>query len=131
MTEESTSVLIVAKPTRMREGLRALLMAMPQLKIIGQVDDGPSAMQMISDHHPALILLDSNLPEDEAWVVLKQVKNGSNTRCLVLADTVQQQRVARAEGADDVLLTGVPAAKLFTTIERLLPDTSFRSIGNV
>ena len=42
MTEESTSVLIVAKPTRMREGLRALLMAMPQLEIIGQVDDGPS-----------------------------------------------------------------------------------------
>lgn len=114
--------LIVARPGRMRDGLRALLRAMPQIEIVDEADDSPSALRMITKHHPALLLLDSDLPGDEVSTELGRIKTEEpQIRCIVLADNPQQQQVANAAGADGVLLKGFPAAKLFETIERLFP----------
>ncbi len=114
------STLIVVKPGRMRDSLRALLRAIPGVSIIGQVDNSSSALEMIVNHQPALTLLATNLPGDEIWHVLKQIKGKQlQTRCLVLAGTLQQQWLAKNAGADSVLLAGFPAAKFYETIEEL------------
>jgi DNA-binding NarL/FixJ family response regulator len=106
----------------MGDSLRTLLKAMPQVKIIGQVEAAPLALRMLATHRPALILFASNIPYDEVRNVLKQVKpKYPQIHCIVLADTVQQQQSAEAEGADEVLLAGFPAVTLFTTIEKLMP----------
>ncbi len=119
--------LIVVRPGRMRDSLRALLRAIPQVRVIGQVEDGPSAQKMLIKHCPALVLLASNLPGDEAWGVLRQTKaEQPQARCLVLADTIHQQWMAEAAGADSVLLAGFPAAKFFATIENLLSRQKVR-----
>ncbi len=114
-------ILIAVRSGRMRDSLRAMLRAIPQVRVIGQVEDGPSALRMLIEHCPSLVLLASNLPGDAAWGVLKQTKNEqSQTRCLVLADTIHQQWKAEAAGADSVLLAGFPATKFFATMEELL-----------
>ena len=78
-------------------------------------------MSFIAKHHPALALLDTNLPGEGFMPVLWEIKgNGSQSRCLVLADDVRQQREARDAGADVALLKGFPAAELFEAIGRLL-----------
>jgi len=119
--ENNASALIVVRSPRIREGVRALLKSIPYLEIIDQADDGPSALKMVADHHPALVLLDSNLPDEEAWAVLKQTKAlWPQTQCLVLATSAEQQWIAKAAGADEVLLTGFPASKFFTVIDGLL-----------
>ncbi len=116
-------VLIVARPGRMRDSLRALLRAIPQLEIVGQADNGSSALGMVTNYHPSLVLLDSDLPDDEAWTVLKKTKSEwPQTRCIVLANSVHQQWLAKTAGADSVLLTGFPATKFFAAIEALLPQ---------
>jgi DNA-binding NarL/FixJ family response regulator len=115
------STLIVARPSRIRDGLRALLKTIPEIEIIDQVDNGPAALKLITHHRPNLVLLDSNLPGGETWTVLQQTKTvRPQTRCIVLADNIQQQWAAKAAGADGTLLNGFPAAKLFATIEGLL-----------
>ena len=65
-----TSVLIVARPTRMRDGLRTLLKAMPQIEVVEQVDDAASVVNMITSNPPTLVLLDSNLPDHQVKTVL-------------------------------------------------------------
>lgn len=117
----NASALIVARSDRKRDSLRALLKAIPQLRIIGQVDDASSALKLIADHQPALTLLDFNLPDNEAWTVLKQIKTEwPQCRCLVLIDTIQQRRMAEAAHADGMLANGFSIDEFFAISDRLL-----------
>ena len=121
MAENRASVLIIAKPSRMRDGLRALLRTIPYLTLVGQVDDGLSAIKTMTDQHPTLVLLGANLLDEDIQTVLAQIKaRWPETRCIVLVDNVQQQWIAKAAGADSALLVGFPAAKFISTIQELL-----------
>jgi DNA-binding NarL/FixJ family response regulator len=115
------SVLIVARPGRMRNGLRALLRTIPRIEIVGQVDQGSAALEMVTLERSALVLLDSSLPFEEMRMALKQIKaEWPQTRCIALVDNIQQQGIARASGADGVLLKGFAAETLFMTIDEVL-----------
>jgi DNA-binding NarL/FixJ family response regulator len=105
----------------MRDGLRALLKTVPHLNLVEQAGDSLSALEMASRRHPALILLGSNLPDEDIQMVLHQTRaTQPGTRCLVLVNNVHQQSLAQAKGADSVLLTGFPTEKFLMTIEALL-----------
>jgi DNA-binding NarL/FixJ family response regulator len=121
MMKNDASVLLVAKPSRMRDGLRALLRTIPHLKIVGQADDSPSALALVAEQRPALVLIGANLPHDEVQAVLTQTKaECPEARCIVLVDSFQRQWLAETAGADSVLLTGFPAAKFVGIIEEML-----------
>ncbi len=121
MVQKNVSALIVAKPSRIRDGIRALLRSVSYIKVIGQVDDASGAMKMVTDYHPTLVLLGSNLPNDEIQAVLKQTKaQQPQTGCIVLANTAQQQGIAKAAGADSVLFAGLSATKFFASIDKIL-----------
>jgi len=127
MTKNQTRALIVTHRESLQNGLQALVMSIPQIDIVGQVDDGSRALEIIREHHPDLVLLDTNLPNGEEWQVLGQIKTlWPEIRCIVLADDVSQQQRARILGADVVLLKGFPPAKLAETIEAIVAtgDTS-------
>lgn len=115
------SVLIIARPGRMREGLRALLRMMPKIELIGQVDQGSAALERVTQARPALVLLDSSLPFAEMELALRQIKaEWPQTQCIVVADNILQQGLAQAAGADGVLLKGFATETLFTTINEVL-----------
>jgi two-component system nitrate/nitrite response regulator NarL len=115
------STLIAARPGRMRDCLHALLKAVSHIQVIGCADDGASALKLVIEHEPNLVLLDTNLSEAQVYSVLEQIKaTRSQTRCIVLADSIQQQRTAAAAGADAALIKGFRAAKLVEVIEELV-----------
>ena len=121
--EHNASVLIAARPCRMRDSLRLLLRTMPGIEIAGCADDSVSALRMFAECHPVLALLDTNLPGEGVTSVLRQIKaNGSGTHCLVLAGDAWQQRKASAAGADVTLLKGFSMAELVKAIEGLLVE---------
>jgi DNA-binding NarL/FixJ family response regulator len=120
MKREITA-LIVASPGRIRDSLRALLKNVPRIETILLADDSPSALRMIAECHPALVLLDSKLVHHDIQEVLAQVRAESpQTRCIVLADNTHQQWLAKAANADSVLLAGFPAAMFLATVEGVL-----------
>ncbi len=115
--------LIVARPGRLRDGLRALLRATPGLELVGQADNRASALGLLRACHPALVLLDSNLPVDEVEAILRQTKTQyPHARCIVLANDGQQQGAARGAGADSVLLAGFPVTRFFAVVAELLSE---------
>jgi two-component system response regulator DegU len=121
MTKNQARALIVTQRGSLQNGLQALVMSIPQVDIIGQVEDGSQALAIIQEHHPDLVLLDTNLPNNEEWQVLEQMKTlRPETRCIVLADDVRQQQEATTLKADVVLLKGFPPAKLAETIETII-----------
>jgi len=112
--------LVAARPGRVRDGLQALLEAIPQIEMIDHVGDGASAIKSVVEHRPALVLLDTNLPGDEVWAVLRQIKaQWPQARCLIMSDSGQQRRAAKAAGADGMLLKGFLAAELVAVIKKL------------
>ena len=113
--------LIVANPGRIRDGLKTLLRAVPNIETIFQANDGPSALAIIIEHQPALVLLDSKLANNDLQSVSRQIKTESpQTRCIMLVDNVQQRWMAKIADADSVLPVGCPAGEFFDTVEGLL-----------
>jgi DNA-binding NarL/FixJ family response regulator len=114
--------LIVVSPSPLRDGLRALLTAIPQVESLREADDASLALRAIEEHPPALVLIGVDPPGDEVWELLGQIKAGwPQIRSILLVDDAQQQRLAQAAGADCVLIKGFPASKLSATIKSLLP----------
>lgn len=114
-------ILVAAKPGVLRDGFQAVLAAIPQVKVIDPVDDSASALRAVAEHQPALILLDTNLPDYQVWTLLEQIKTQwSQIKCLVLADNRQQQQTAQAADADGVLIKGCSASEFYATINELL-----------
>lgn len=114
-------ILIVAKPGRLREALCTLLKATSRLELIDQVDDGPTVLKEVIQSNPGLVLLDSHRPDNEVRAMVGQIKaERPQTRRLVLANTVEQQQVARSAGADEVLLKGSSTTNLLETIDKLM-----------
>jgi DNA-binding NarL/FixJ family response regulator len=115
------SALVVARPSPLRDGLAALLWSIPGLHAIYQVDNASSALLALTRYRPALILVDADLPEEDVWLLLEQLKLlWPQTRCVVLTDTVWPTLQSEAASAYEVLLKGYPAAKLSTVLEQLL-----------
>ena len=78
---------------------------------------------MVSEYHPALVLLDTNLPGKGAISVLKRIKtNGCRSQCLVLSGTIRQKRESQAAGADVALLKGFSTEQFLEIIEALLVE---------
>jgi len=121
MIQKDTSVLIVAKPGPLREGLGALMSAIPQIDRIDEVDTASFALARVREQRPAVVLLGTFSLGDEIWRMLRQIKaQWPRIRCVVLAENDQQGREAQAAGADAVFLNGFPAARLVSTVESLL-----------
>jgi DNA-binding NarL/FixJ family response regulator len=119
--ESHTSALIIARPGRLRDGLQAVLAAMPQIETVDRADDLRSALRMAAERRPALVLLNTDLINGQTRETLEQIRaRWSGARCIVLADDVQQQQRARAVGVDEVLLRGFSATELFASVDRLL-----------
>lgn len=112
---------ILTKSGRIRDGLSALLGAIPEIGLIGQIEHGRAVPQLVPSHYRALVVLDANIPGNEVWTALKEIKaKDSQTRCIVLVTNTFQQQMAQAAGANSVLFTGFTAVEFFTAIEELL-----------
>jgi DNA-binding NarL/FixJ family response regulator len=121
--EGDVLILIVAKPGRIRDSLQAMLQVMPRLKVVGVTSHSFSALQMLAQHNPTLVLLDVDLPGDGAWALLKEIQGTRlQTFCLFLVNSIEQQRLAKTAGANATLLKGFEALELFAIIEKLPPQ---------
>ena len=123
MAKTAGSALIMARPGPLRDALQALVTAMPQLDVVEETSDLPSALGEGREQLPILVLLDSALARGEICTTVSQTKaRWPAARCVFLADDVQQSMEAEAAGADAVLLKGDSATRLIATLVRLLPQ---------
>jgi DNA-binding response OmpR family regulator len=75
-------------------------------------------------------VLDTNLPDGRVWEVLKQVRGGPTlTRCVIMAENMRQLEMAKAAGADGVLIKGFSTAALYLMIDELLARRAESQVG--
>lgn len=115
------TVMIVAEPGRLREGLQAMLASFLDAEPLVAGGDRVAAVEAIRAARPDLVILDSGLFGSGAEALVRELKAEQNcTGCIVVVERVTHLRAMQDAGADHVLLKGFQATRLFNAVEQLL-----------
>jgi DNA-binding NarL/FixJ family response regulator len=82
----SVTILVVDDHPIVRQGLRHLLEAEPDFKVVGEAEDGIEALQLIERLKPNILVLDMMMPSLNGLEVLRRIKHISPaTRTIILS----------------------------------------------
>ena len=125
---DSLSVLIVDDHAVVRRGVRALLEAQPEFRVVAEAGDVPGALEAVRAHHPALVVLDIHLPGEPSLPAIARMRQFSpSTRFLVLTmyDDPMFARHALAAGADGYVLKEAAPLELIRALHAVAAGESY------
>lgn len=73
MTEKQIKALIVDDHSGVRAGLKNLLMATKDIKVIGEGGNGAEAIELVATKDPDILLLDMELPDQRGDIVMRKI----------------------------------------------------------
>jgi two-component system, NarL family, response regulator LiaR len=122
-------VLIVDDHAVVRQGLRLLLDAQPEIDVVGEAADGDMAVQMAQALTPDVMLLDLLMPGVDGIAVLRKIDalrtahalKNPKLEVLVLTSSLEDQLIKQAlqAGARGYVLKASRSAELVAAIERV------------
>lgn len=119
---EPIKVLIVDDVATTREDIRRLLFFEDDIKVVGEADDGSTAIASADDLRPDVVLMDVNLPEMDGITATEQITDRV-PECAVIIVSIQGEqdyiRKAMAAGAGDYLVKPINSGDLATAIRRV------------
>ena len=112
--------VIVSRPGIMQQSLRSSLAACHEIAVVASSGDGLTALHQVTLHHPGVLVIDSNLLDEEVEALIAAVKTEQpNIRCLVFLRSTQQATQMLALGADAVVHRDGSAQQLQAALARL------------
>jgi DNA-binding NarL/FixJ family response regulator len=104
------------------EGLRVLLSAEPDLRVLATASDGERALEAVRRFLPDVAVLDVHMPYLDGLACLRQIRAANLPVRVVLltgSDADQVLRAAMEAGADGLALKADPPAMLFAAIRHV------------
>jgi len=129
---EKKRIFIAEDHTIVRDGLRSILSANPDLEIVGEAEDGREAIRGVEVHRPDLIMLDLSMPRMSGIEAIGEIKKVSpKTRILVLTIHKTEEYILPVlkAGADGYMLKYDTQAELMTAIKNILNGKAYLSPG--
>lgn len=115
-------MLLIDDNTAVREAVRALLLAEPGLRVVGEAADGPDGLDRAGELRPDLIVLDQEMPGPSGLDVLPTLRRMlPDCRIVFFTLSVEIEAQALAGGAVAVVAKEQPQV-LLTTLRRLAED---------
>ncbi len=99
-------VVVVDDHALFRAGLVSLLNDMPDVDVIGEANNGKTAIQVVEELKPDVVLLDVNMPVMDGVETVKELKKHSDARIIMLTISKSENDLFSAikAGADGYLL---------------------------
>ena len=123
MTSHSPiTVLLVEDDPLFRMGLALVIRNHPELELVGKVEDGESALEMLTQQVAQIVLLDIGLPGLGGEETLVRIKREyPQVRVLVLTSREEARMVQKMlqAGADGYCLKGITPDHLLTVIKEV------------
>jgi DNA-binding NarL/FixJ family response regulator len=126
------AVVIVEDHQLFRDGLKSMLSKRDDIVIVGEAEDGITALKLVRKLKPGLILLDLSMPKMGGISVLKDVKRElPDTRVLLLTIHESDQYVLEAfeAGADGYCIKDSSREELMMAIDSVLDGKTYISPG--
>ncbi|MGW5879389.1 response regulator [Nocardiopsis terrae] len=108
-------VLLVDDHPVVREGIRGMLSAEPDLDIVGEAGSGPEAVARVAELRPHVVLMDLRMPGGDGVAATERIHTGyRDVHVLVLTTYDTDTDILRAveAGATGYLLKDTPRAEL-------------------
>ncbi|WP_375001881.1 response regulator [Aeromicrobium sp. CTD01-1L150] len=118
MSEPVTVVIVDDHPV-VRDGLRGMCQAAPDVEVVGEAGDGVEAVEVVARLDPDVVLMDLRMPGGSGVEAIATLTGrGSRARILVLTtyDTDRDIMAALDAGATGYLLKDAPRSDLFAAI---------------
>lgn len=113
-------VLLVDDHAVVREGLKALISAQPDLEVVGEAADGPTAVELAESVQPNVVVMDFTMPGMSGADATARLKAACpNVKVLALTVHEDQGYFRRffEAGATGYILKQAPAAEVFKAIQ--------------
>ncbi|TPV95435.1 MAG: response regulator transcription factor [Myxococcales bacterium FL481] len=123
-------VVLAEDHTVVREGLRSLLEAEPDVHVVAEATDGFGALQACENHRPDVVLMDIGLPRLNGIDATRQIVGQyAGTKVLVLSmhSSEEYVRPAVRAGASGYLVKGSGIADVISAIRAIHRGDAFFS----
>ncbi len=125
-------IVIAEDHTILRDGLKSLLSAYPDFDIVGEAENGRSAIRCVEKILPDLVLMDLSMPRTNGLEAIREIKK-RNPETKVVALTVhstEEYILATLEaGADGYVLKDAGQSELVMAIKNVLGGSRYLSPG--
>lgn len=132
MEEQKISVLIAEDHTILRDGLRALLCASGEFKVVGEASEGRQAIREASSLQPQLVLLDLSMPGINGLEALKEIKRQCPQSKVVILTVHRAEEYVLAAlkaGADGYILKDANSTELLLALRNVVSGKPYLSPG--
>jgi two-component system response regulator NreC len=123
-------VLLVEDHTLLREGLRTLLGAAPELEVVGEAGDGLEAIAQARRLRPDLIIMDLSMPKMTGLEALREITHQhpkTKTIALTMHNSEEHLRDALQAGAAGYVLKTVSHDELIAAVRSVLAGGRYLS----
>jgi two-component system LytT family response regulator len=123
--------LVVDDERLARERVTTLVRDRAELTLIGEAQDGRTALDLIVEHRPDLVFLDVQMPELDGFQIIGALDGDGASLPAVVFVTAYDAYALRAfeVAAMDYLLKPVTAERFAAAVSRVLARTAQRSSG--
>lgn len=118
-TREKTRILLADGSYIVRQGVRRIFEAEPDMEVVGEANDGKQAVRLAHQLRPDLVLMEAKISKLDSVEVTKQVKAGHpEGRVLILTTSAEDEYVMGliAAGASGYLLKSACGEELVQAI---------------
>lgn len=123
-------ILLVEDHTLLREGLRAMLGACPDLEVVGEAGDGLEAISQARKLEPDMVIMDLSMPKMTGFEALREItRQQPKIRAIALTmhNTEEHLRDALRAGAAGYVLKTVSHGELITAVRSVLAGQRYLS----
>jgi DNA-binding NarL/FixJ family response regulator len=96
MTEEKIKLLIADDHAILRQGLRRILEAEPDMSVIGEASTGTDAVRRAKQLKPDVVIMDISMPEQDGIESMRQIVKTLASRVLILTVHLEHHVISEA-----------------------------------
>ena len=99
MQNGKIKLLIADDHAILRQGLRRILEAEPDMTVVGESSNGTDAVKKARQLKPDVVIMDISMPEQDGIVSMRQITRSIQTRVLILSVHLEQHVISEAVSA--------------------------------
>lgn len=115
---ETIRVLIADDHPIVRQGLRVLLMAQPDMELTGEAKDGVEAVRMAQETDPDVVVMDLKMPAKDGLTAIREIAQAGLAARILILTSFPNDSVSEAirAGATGFLIKDAPPEELVEAI---------------
>lgn len=119
---DTIKIILADDHTLIRSGLKALLSFSPEFEVIGEAEDGLTAIRQVEEKKPDILILDLSMPHMSGIDCIKEIRSRGlvcNILVLTMYDDEEYIKEVMRSGADGYLLKKSADRELIEAIHKI------------